>query len=96
VSRRPIVLMLLVALAPACGKDAKKRGPGRDVDCREVEPYAPSAMEVPLPDDFTRAADKRVGVDNYKKELTRIERELAELADTDAVTGERGASAAHP
>jgi len=93
VSRLPIALVLLVALAPAC--DKKKHGAGRDDDC-EVEPYGPTAMEVPLPDDFTRAADKRVGADNYKKELSRIERELAELADADALSAERGASAAHP
>ena len=89
-SRLPIALVLLVALASAC--DKKKC----DDDCRESESYAPTAMEVPLPDDFTRAADKRVGADNYRKELSRIERELAELADADALSVERGASAAHP
>jgi hypothetical protein len=89
VSRLPIALVLLIAL-PAC--DKKKR----DDDCRESASYAPTAMEVPLPDDFTRAADKRVGADNYRKELSRIERELAELADADALSAERGASAVHP
>lgn len=92
------VLLGLGVLAFRCGRDKPQPSAARGDDCREVVPYAPSAMEVPLPEDFTRAAEKLVGADNYKKQLTRIERELAELADADAlgeeVDVERGASAA--
>lgn len=89
-----------LALCSRNDKGTQQASAARDDDCRKVVPYAPRASEVPLPEDFTRAAERLVVPDNYKKQLTRIERELAELADADpageAVELERGTSAARP
>lgn len=38
--------------------------------------YAPDPTEVPLTADFAQAAKRRVKPDNYRQELSRIEREL--------------------
>lgn len=86
------VVLGLGALALSCNREKQQLGAARNDDCRKVVPYAPSAMEVPLPDDFTRAAEKLIGPDNYNKQLARIERELAELADADAMGDESGSA----
>lgn len=48
-----------------------------DVEEPEVHELTPS--ELPLTSDFAKAAAKRVTPDNYRKELVRIEKELAQL-----------------
>ncbi|MDB4977155.1 MAG: hypothetical protein JWN48_5496 [Myxococcaceae bacterium] len=45
----------------------------------ESADYQPSPSEVPLTDDFTTAAQKRVTPDNYRRELVTIEKELHQL-----------------
>jgi hypothetical protein len=47
-----------------------------------AEPYAPSASEVPLTVDYEVAVEKLVQHDNYRKELTRIEKELNLLTES--------------
>lgn len=65
-------------LASACG--GKRAARECDDECRpRVTEYAPTPMEVPIVDDYARAAEKRVGPDTYRRELTRVERELSEL-----------------
>jgi hypothetical protein len=36
-----------------------------------------TASDIPLPNDYTTAAERRIGPDNYKRELARIAREIA-------------------
>jgi hypothetical protein len=100
-----LVIVLVPASALLLAASCGNKEPASDCvdDCRPRHtPYAPTAMDVPLPADFTRAAEKRVGADNYRRELSRIERELSELEpDREPVESERdvsaprGASAAH-
>lgn len=42
--------------------------------------YDPSPSELPLTEDFAKAAETRVTPDNYQRELATIERELEQLA----------------
>ena len=50
----------------------------------EPEPPEPdrelTAKEMPLTDDFRKAAAKLVTPDNYRDQIARVERELAQLA----------------
>ena len=80
----------LLALLLACGCGGKPAAPECDDECKpKPRSYAPTAMEVPTVDDYARAAEKRVGADNYRRELTRVERELSELEPDGPITGRR-------
>src|SRR5689334_13764383 len=78
---------LLAALACAwlgCSKsEAKPSGP-RENCAAPAPPYQPTATEVPLPQDFLAAAEKRVTSENYRRELARIEREIEASHPPDA------------
>jgi hypothetical protein len=39
-----------------------------------------TAQDMPLTDDFRKAAAKLITADNYREQLARVERELAQLA----------------
>lgn len=72
---RASALCALIVL-PGCGKKA----PHHDPACtEEADHYEPSATEVPLPGDYRETAEKRVGPDNYQRELARIARELGSI-----------------
>jgi len=83
---RRLVLGSLLAcalfLGIYCGSGRDERDPSeraRALEAAADDPYDPTAMDVPLTVDFEKAASKRVQPDNYRKELTRIERELKAL-----------------
>lgn len=70
----------------------------RDDLCTETpKPYEPTASDIPLPHDYEAAAERRIGPDNYKRELARIAREISstevELAPPES--NEPPASKAH-
>jgi hypothetical protein len=46
-------------------------------------PYEPSASEVPIREDYEVTAEKVVRPDNYKAQLTKIEKDLLELSRKD-------------
>jgi len=71
-----VVALVLFAVCRRDARDPSARA--RELE-DAADDYRPSALEVPLPADFAKAAEKRVQEDNYKKELTRIERELKAL-----------------
>jgi hypothetical protein len=60
------------------------RSGGRPALEGEPEPPDPdrelTAKEMPLTDDFRKAAAKLVTPDNYREQIARVERELAQLA----------------
>lgn len=63
-----------------CRRSARRDPARRAADLeQEAAAYQPTALEVPLTADFTKAANQRVQSDNYAKELGRIERELKAL-----------------
>ena len=71
---RAVALAALMTLI-GCGKKSSERD--RDRACTEdTERFEPSATEIPLPEDYRETAEKRVGPDNYQRELARIAREL--------------------
>ncbi|MEY4515135.1 MAG: hypothetical protein RLZZ450_7257 [Pseudomonadota bacterium] len=43
--------------------------------------YKLTASDMPLTDDFRKAAAKLVTPDNYREQISRVERELAQLAE---------------
>ena len=67
----------LALSALGCGKSEPK--PASDGEPREADAYDPTPSEMPLAADFTPDAEQRVVAENYRKELDRIERELAAL-----------------
>jgi hypothetical protein len=76
-SRAVFALTLVCAIA-GCGNRAKPQE-ADEPDYREQaerEAYEPDATEVPLSLDFAQAARRRVHSENYREELSRIEREL--------------------
>lgn len=69
--------VLLIVLG--AGLAAGGYGAFRALSAPSKEEYEPNASEVPLTADFEPAAEKRVHPDNYRNELTRVERELIQL-----------------
>lgn len=43
--------------------------------------YELTASDMPLTDDFRKAASKLVTPDNYREQISRVERELSQLAE---------------
>jgi len=80
--------LLLVGACHAKESANEEAAPADELQLRELETpkpgdnYEPSASDVPLTADFAKAAAKRVTPDNYRKELTLIERELDQLASS--------------
>ena len=92
---KPTSLGFLVALASCVGlagctkadHEAQTHAPstsGRPALEGDPEPPEPdrelTAKEMPLTDDFRKAAVKLVTPDNYREQIARVERELAQLA----------------
>ena len=77
---------------------SKKPATTQDPACTDTaEEYVPSASDIPLPGDYTQSAAKRIGPDNYKRELERIAREIA-AGEGDLLPepkAEEGEAAAH-
>lgn len=45
--------------------------------------YKLKASDMPLTEDFRKAATKLVTPDNYREQISRVERELAQLAESE-------------
>jgi 2-methylcitrate dehydratase PrpD len=45
--------------------------------------YKLTASDMPLTEDFRKAATKLVTPDNYREQISRVERELAQLAESE-------------
>ncbi|HEX5660613.1 MAG TPA: hypothetical protein VFX59_25645 [Polyangiales bacterium] len=46
-------------------------------------PYSPNASEVPIREDYEGTAERVVRPDNYKAQLTKIEKDLLDLSRKD-------------
>lgn len=90
-SRLQLLVAVLVASVTVVGCKKDEHDPeahGEGVgETPALEVPAPSgeykltASDMPLTDDFRKAATKLVTPDNYREQISRVERELSQLAE---------------